>query len=172
MTSKNRERSSKAISCVNVDGDEPALGAKDCGEVLLPGKRFGVREILKPAGSAIVFLRLADRTAAAGVARECPPPKEGGAAAADDVERVPQARRRLGGPELADRRDAGVQRLRVAAAAQLAQRLQIQSYRLQSYKATKLPSHKAAKLQRYTVTKLQSYKATKSQSHKVTKRTD
>ena len=37
------------------------------------------------------------------------------AAAADDVERVPQARRRLGGPELADRRDAGVQRLRVAA---------------------------------------------------------
>ena len=49
---------------------EPALGAKDCGEVLLPGKRFGVREILKPAGSAIVFLRLADRTAAAWVARE------------------------------------------------------------------------------------------------------
>ena len=64
---------------------EPALGAKDCGEVLLPGKRFGVREILKPAGSGIVFLRLADRTAAAWVARECPPPKDGAAANAPNI---------------------------------------------------------------------------------------
>ena len=29
MTSKNRERSSKAISCVNVDGDEPAFGTRE-----------------------------------------------------------------------------------------------------------------------------------------------
>jgi len=29
MTPKNRERSSKAISCVNVDGDEPAFGTRE-----------------------------------------------------------------------------------------------------------------------------------------------
>jgi len=29
MTSKNRERSSKAISCVNVEGDEPAFGTRE-----------------------------------------------------------------------------------------------------------------------------------------------